>query len=702
MSETDPEPNTDFGLCSSCQITPWGKDQWSHFALPHVILNVDYNTSLELLKESSRQGCWWCGIVHSDIVYGDWTNGGNEWYPGSRWGGLREPTHWNVTMHISKPRLTDEETVNHLLLRISGKPASMPKFERTMAIYARNEISAGPFAHPYRGPGSINPYPYIMRVTPSMPTKSHFNFRMLEFPSSTDLSIASQWLKNCQDNHPNCRGEENRTLPKRVLDVGIGKDSTTLLLYSTQPGERGDFIFLSYRWGGHQEIALKERSLRDFENGIVLGSLPATIREAVQSARDLNIRYLWIDVLCIMQDSPADIEREIIQMEQYLRMATLVLMPSGVTSVHDSFRHEDSSWDQHLYQEDTSGHDKPPIRFQKVAVHTSWGASYDLLLDTDDDANTYKPSKESLSTRGWVLQEQLLCSRVLIIPSTGGLAWQCDTAEYFSGRGVFEGGMDLRYRFFHHQQLAAGSSDSDYNGLSRGATRWTEIVDDYCKRDLTNPNDKLLAISGLAAAFDREYGGGLGEYCSGLWSNFLIESLGWSVTFFPNPGPAETRAPSWSWAAVDGARVDSNSSIGRYVQFVSCETFLVSPKFKFGQVGGGRLKIEASVTMLWWAYDPEKYKCPVVGTRRLTITQTSKTMTLDMLGEAFPDTVDNVPPAGGAEILFLLLDRSSKDMKGLILKPLGGNICQRCGCATLAGREAIPLETMQRTIVEII
>ncbi|CZR56222.1 uncharacterized protein PAC_06110 [Phialocephala subalpina] len=99
-----------------------------------------------------------------------------------------------------------------------------------------------------------------------------------------------------------------------------------------------------------QDIALKEHSVQDFENGIELESLPATIREAVQSVRDLNIRYLWID-------SPAGIERKIIQMKQYLRMATLVLMPSGVTSVYDSFRHEDSSWEQHLHQKDTGVRD---------------------------------------------------------------------------------------------------------------------------------------------------------------------------------------------------------------------------------------------------------------------------------------------------------------------------------------------------------
>jgi hypothetical protein len=65
---------------------------------------------------------------------------------------------------------------------------------------------------------------------------------------------------------------------------------------------RVPYATLSHCWGGASFLHLTRASLPNFSNGISLIDLPKTFREAIFVARRLDIRYLWIDSLCIMQD----------------------------------------------------------------------------------------------------------------------------------------------------------------------------------------------------------------------------------------------------------------------------------------------------------------------------------------------------------------------------------------------------------------
>ncbi len=47
---------------------------------------------------------------------------------------------------------------------------------------------------------------------------------------------------------------------------------------------------------------------------IAIAQLPKNFADAIQIARDLGFSYLWIDSLCIIQDSDDDMKREIAKM----------------------------------------------------------------------------------------------------------------------------------------------------------------------------------------------------------------------------------------------------------------------------------------------------------------------------------------------------------------------------------------------------
>ncbi|KAF2025550.1 hypothetical protein EK21DRAFT_103869 [Setomelanomma holmii] len=81
---------------------------------------------------------------------------------------------------------------------------------------------------------------------------------------------------------------------------------------------------------------------------------------------------------------------------------------------------------------------------------------------------------------------------------------------------------------------------------------WALAVWTFSKTTLTNPNDKLIALSGIAKRFacllnDR--------YLVGLWRKNLEHQLVWTTVASTETGlvarPPIYRAPTWSWASID-------------------------------------------------------------------------------------------------------------------------------------------------------
>lgn len=86
--------------------------------------------------------------------------------------------------------------------------------------------------------------------------------------------------------------------------------------------------------------------------------------------------------------------------------------------------------------------------------------------------------------------------------------------------------------------------------VSNVQRQWTEVVEAYSGCALTFPQDKFLAISGMAHTMAPEMGC---AYLAGMWRRDLEHQLLWKVT---TPQRAitddRTRGPCWSWASRDG------------------------------------------------------------------------------------------------------------------------------------------------------
>jgi hypothetical protein len=87
----------------------------------------------------------------------------------------------------------------------------------------------------------------------------------------------------------------------------------------------------------------------------------------------------------------------------------------------------------------------------------------------------------------------------------------------------------------------------------------TRIVEEYSPRKLTDPEDRLNALAGVANELRKTWND---DYMYGLWKGCIIDFLTWSAACENRQQRRSTRAPSWSWASRDsGVRFNKLSII---------------------------------------------------------------------------------------------------------------------------------------------
>jgi hypothetical protein len=122
------------------------------------------------------------------------------------------------------------------------------------------------------------------------------------------------WFKHCKENHALCGQNDEVPLPNRVLCIGDDSEGgvPSLRLHTTK-GERGRFVFLSYTWGTTKMPTTTQETLEDRSRGISMQMLPKSWQDAILIVRKMGFRYLWIDALCIIQDSKGRLALRVLQ-----------------------------------------------------------------------------------------------------------------------------------------------------------------------------------------------------------------------------------------------------------------------------------------------------------------------------------------------------------------------------------------------------
>ncbi|OCL07733.1 HET-domain-containing protein, partial [Glonium stellatum] len=296
--------------------------------------------------------------------------------------------------------------------------------------------------------------------------------------------------------------------PTRVLDVsGEGPD---IILYETE-SESAHYACLSHCWGASQIIQTTEESLESFKERIIISELSRTFQDAVQIVRQLGIKYLWIDSLCIIQDSPKDWERESARMASvYANSLVTIAATKSASGDGGCFSFNPDTIIQGLTK------DKLPYMTYARQKILHW----------------YQPHTPLLG-RGWVYQERLLSPRIVHFGNQE-LPRECMEETTCQCSGI--------------NDYAAGTLDRYEDVTISLAKIWHRMVREYSFLKLTRPSDKLTALSGLAAQMQSNR---QAKYIAGLWEDTLLSDLLWFQLYALNP-PHISRHPSWSWASVNG------------------------------------------------------------------------------------------------------------------------------------------------------
>ncbi|KAK0727716.1 heterokaryon incompatibility protein-domain-containing protein [Lasiosphaeria miniovina] len=428
------------------------------------------------------------------------------------------------------------------------------------------------------------------------------------FPLRTRLAKA--WMDECRGHKVCSKTLVKVALPKRVLDIS---SLPLVRLYESQQGEVAPYATLSYCWGKGLPLATTTKNMARHTAGIPLSEFPETLRDAITLACALGFRYLWIDALCIAQDDRADWSEQAACMTAIYRGCALNIAMSDAPNCDSGAarRLDDASL---LLGSCENGSLDVRIAAQRYCDRlVADTASEDVLWSSPRSG----ASRSLLSTRGWTFQETLVSVSTLFV-TWRGLVWECCSAlNYEEGFAVVSRAYIRNSRKSQMSMISSVSEAAEerrHHDYQKHCRSWAKWVAEYSGRALTMPGDKLAAMAGLAAYFNSTFGL---TYAAGIWKEDLHVGLTWSASAPGTLVRHRNRAPSWSWASVDGAvryqdwimftRAVAQPSVYRTgdqaLTVVDVSVDEDSPG-GFGAVSGGRIEAVATLYQITLRRDP--------------------------------------------------------------------------------------------------
>ncbi|KAH7248567.1 heterokaryon incompatibility protein-domain-containing protein [Fusarium redolens] len=407
---------------------------------------------------------------------------------------------------------------------------------------------------------------------------------------SADISRLRGWLHTCKESHKASEADSTGYL-KPLMDTLRVIDTTDNCVKEVDTP--CDYICLSYVWGtGSQtQYTTKTKDQLSKPGGLEDAELPQTILDAIKVTKELGIRYIWIDALCITQDDKEDKARIISNMGTIYANAMLSIMASSNVDPTDGL----------------PGVGVP--RSQEQSIEKLQGTT--LAVAFQDARQRHSDIEDRLwNTRAWTFQERVLSQRSVyftdsqmcfvcphlacfedtvpvldpnsytITPFNDQLQltsrihdlwvriWSDPTqATYINKAFATEDDMTI----FIGEDPATGeasedgaplykskaipSSDTVDAPLIKGHTLWeayAHAVDAYTKRNMTWQSDAVNAFIGIADLIRRGTN-------TKFWHAMPEFALTRSLLWYPKEPLSRRRSPdgkilfpSWSWAAWQG------------------------------------------------------------------------------------------------------------------------------------------------------
>ncbi|KAH7376679.1 heterokaryon incompatibility protein-domain-containing protein [Plectosphaerella cucumerina] len=433
----------------------------------------------------------------------------------------------------------------------------------------------------------------------------------------TSAALIRRWLSACLRDHAAdyCYQDfPGRALhrPKRLVELDP-LSSTFRLIHTSPLPSLPPYVAISYVWGTKgNNLTTTTAAVSRLSHHTPFSSLPKTIRDACHITCLIGLRHIWVDALCIVQDDDVEKAVEIADMGSVYWDAWLQIAAMRSRDADDGLLPPAGG--------------SPPTP-EEMDEHRLVMSACRSLKQRVWDGKLLE--RYPLLTRGWTFQERILARRCVHFTCID-LVWECKRERWFETPGENEGGgagaaktaiNNLSGAFL--QCVRLGNSPGHDSTLAKTVPVWRQFVMSYSKRYLTDMDDRLLAISGIAGMIRREARGSV--YAAGLWADAMPFDLLWRCDMSSGNRLKETkkREPSWSWCSVDCGvdwpaleKQDATCSpltarpphedpleyVGRGtyfeeglkgVQVVSLQ--LDAPAGVFGQVHGGVVELESRI-----------------------------------------------------------------------------------------------------------
>lgn len=262
------------------------------------------------------------------------------------------------------------------------------------------------------------------------------------------------------------------------------------------------YVALSYCWGtdlGHHNTTTLNIADR-LNKGFQLNLQSATVQDAVVVSRNIGIRFLWVDSICIIQDNSGDKLIEISRMDQIYQHANLLISATRAAVANEGFLHDI----------DPEYLDFAELEFALPFRYCYQGENGRVVLERwFKDRGDLVP--QPIHDRCWTMQEHLLSKRILAFGKTG-LSWHCLCCSVFGTRerSVFtdktemlssKSSMACRNVILTEGNYRAtpsqGAKEQDVGSIHLGRFQqqysrqeWCELRDNFSIRALTKVEDR--------------------------------------------------------------------------------------------------------------------------------------------------------------------------------------------------------------------
>lgn len=574
-------------LCNICRLTFQGRRERTYLTAP---FSYNHHQSALDVQAAANQGCHFCTLLWS-LLSVDQRSKVLDYSPDLNEDSRRENDHVQITSINAE----DSLRVAFPLSPHSREYETEEFCVKFVKLFLANGMSGAILWIP-------SSYSNSRLETDNLASHQE---TQVNTGSEVNFALANNWVNHCKTNHQIC-GQLSKNsypwYPTRLLEVEPFDSASPVSLRITgvDPPD-GPYLSLSHCWGSALFLKLTTQNIESFKAGVFHSRLPKTFQDAIYITQKLGVKFLWIDALCIIQDSDEDWRREAATMGNVYQNALCNIAATGAS--------------------DSSGGcfwDRDPLLAEACVVEFSWELPFNGSYYCIDGSLWPKNIGEApLNRRAWVTQERILSPRIIHF-AVQQMFWECHEMEACESFpvGLPESPDPLtfivrtglkRMRPAVRHEIQTARSDVSSESRLDGYAYWDGIVDVYTRSSLTRQEDKLIALSGMAKEMSLLLND---EYLAGLWKKHLAHQLLWSVTkpMTDNHGnpcfrPATYQAPTWSWASIDGHVVPGNRTLDRDWGLLPklLEAYIDAVgEDPTGQISGARLHARGHLRLATW------------------------------------------------------------------------------------------------------